>query len=73
MYNQESFRIFVVEDDPSYSMFLKYVLSLNPDFEIEIFDNGQQFLDNLHRKPDLVTLDYTLPDLTGEEVLSAIR
>ncbi|MDH5398696.1 MAG: sigma-54 dependent transcriptional regulator, partial [Cyclobacteriaceae bacterium] len=51
----------------------KYVLSLNPDFEIEIFDNGQQFLDNLHRKPDLVTLDYTLPDLTGEEVLSAIR
>ena len=68
-----SFKIFVVEDDPTYLRFLEYVLSLNPDFEVEKFTNGKDFLDNLHRKPNLITLDYTLPDMSGEEVLKFIR
>jgi DNA-binding NtrC family response regulator len=73
MYEKDPIRIFVVEDDPAYTKFLKYVLSLNPDFETEFFSTGKGCLDNLHRKPSVITLDYSLPDMPGEKVLKGIR
>lgn len=66
-------KIFVVEDDPAYTKFLQYVLSLDPDFEIETFPTGKDFINALHKRPQVVTLDYTLPDMPGEKVLKAIR
>ncbi len=71
--DQEVVRIFVVEDDPVYTNFMKYVLGLNPDFEVEVFSTGKAFLDQLHRQPAIVTLDYSLPDMPGERVLKEIR
>ncbi|MDN5205579.1 sigma-54 dependent transcriptional regulator [Fulvivirgaceae bacterium BMA10] len=73
MYTEESVKIFAVEDDPVYIKFLEYVLNLNPDHEVKIFEKGQDCLDHLHEKPTLITLDYTLPDISGEEVLTKIR
>ena len=49
--DQEVVRIFVVEDDPVYTNFMKYVLGLNPDFEVEVFSTGKAFLDQLNRQP----------------------
>ena len=73
MYKREELKIFVVEDDPTYTKFLQYVLGLNPDFEVEYFENGKDCINNLHKKPSVITLDYSLPDLTGEEVLKEIK
>jgi len=73
MYEKDQVRIFVVEDDPAYSKFLKYVLSLNPDFEPHFFSTGKDCIDNLHKKPSVITLDYSLPDMEGEKVLKSIR
>ena len=73
MYEQDPVKIFVVEDDPAYAKFLQYVLSLNPDFEITVFTTGKECLDNLYQKPSIITLDYTLPDMPGEKVLSEIK
>lgn len=66
-------KIFVVEDDPAYSKFLKYVLELNPDFETTFFSSGKECIDNLYQKPSVITLDYSLPDISGEKVLKSIR
>ena len=68
-----SFSIFIVEDDKFYGEYLKHYLSSNPDYEIQLFLTGKDFIDNLHLKPDLVTLDYNLPDLNGTMVLKKIR
>lgn len=73
MYEKDPVRIFVVEDDPAYSKFLKYVLGLNPDFEVEFYTSGKDCLQNLHKNPTIITLDYSLPDMPGEKVLHAIR
>lgn len=73
MYEKDPIKIFVVEDDPSYTKFLQYVLSLNPDFEVTAFSTGKNLLDNLHTRPSIITLDYTLPDMAGEEVLKEIQ
>lgn len=73
MYEKDPVKIFAVEDDPAYTKFLKYVLGLNPDFEVEFFTSGQACLNNLHRNPAIITLDYSLPDIAGEEVLNRVR
>lgn len=73
MYEKDPVKIFVVEDDPAYTKFLKYVLGLNPDYEVEFFTSGKDCLDNLHKNPAVITLDYSLPDMPGEKVLSQIR
>jgi DNA-binding NtrC family response regulator len=73
MYEKDPVRIFVVEDDQAYAKFLKYVLGLSPDFETEFFTSGKECLDNLHKNPAVITLDYSLPDMSGEKVLSQIK
>ncbi|MGB0431580.1 MAG: sigma-54-dependent transcriptional regulator, partial [Bacteroidia bacterium] len=70
--SENSVKIFVVEDDPTYRKMIEFVLQLNPDFEVMSFENARSCMDKLHLKPDIVTLDYTLPDLSGEDVLKRI-
>ena len=71
--NEKPFKIFVVEDDEWYNRLLVHNLSLNPDYEIESFTNGKECLSNLSKNPDVITLDYQLPDMQGLEVLKKIK
>ena len=66
-------KIFVVEDDVWYSSMLEYHLSLNPDYQVKKFHTAKDFLEAIHEKPDIVTLDYSLPDMNGDEVLREIK
>ena len=66
-------RIFAVEDDPVYTKFLAYVFDLNPEIEVSFFADGKSCIDALHQPPNIITLDYSLPDMSGDEVLRAIR
>jgi two-component system, NtrC family, response regulator AtoC len=67
------FKIYVVEDSEWYNKLLVHTLSLNPDYEIKSFFNGSDFLKCIHESPDIVTLDYRLPDITGLELLKRIK
>ncbi len=69
----DSFKIFIVEDDPFYGRLLKHHLSLNPDYEVELFASGKACLQELYRKPDVVSIDYGLPDMDGGTLLNKIR
>jgi len=66
-------RIFIVEDDPIYIRLVKYVFELNPAHEIHIFKTGKECLANLYLRPAIVSLDYMLSDISGEEVLEGIK
>lgn len=70
---KNALKIFVVEDSEWYKKLLVHTLSLNPDYEIKSFDNGKDFLASLHEAPDIVTLDYRLPDINGLDLLKRIR
>src|SRR6188474_3059064 len=69
----DSYKIFIVEDDPWYGEILEYHLSLNPDYIITRFCTGKECLANMHKQPDLVTIDFSLPDYTGDKLLQKIR
>ncbi len=71
--NEKPIKIFVVEDNDWYNKLVVHTLSLNPDYEIHSFFNGKDCLNNLHSKPDIITLDYRLPDMSGMEVLKRIK
>lgn len=69
----EEFKIFIIEDDEWYRELLNYNLNLNPDYLVKKFSSGEEFMNHLHEKPDVVTLDYSLPDMDGLEVLKKIK
>lgn len=69
----ESYKIFIVEDDPWYGELLEYHLSLNPDYVITRFTTGKDCIANLHKQPDLITVDFSLPDYTGDDLFKKIR
>ena len=73
MKNPNSLKIFILEDDAWYGSMLHHYLSLNPDYEVKKFENSAEFFNNLHENPDVVTLDYSLPDMAGDEVLKKIK
>lgn len=69
----ESFRIFIVEDDPLYGEMLKHHLSLNPDNEVHLFKTGSDCVKNLYKMPSLISLDYSLPDMSGLDVMRHVK
>ncbi|MBK8807277.1 MAG: sigma-54-dependent Fis family transcriptional regulator [Bacteroidales bacterium] len=67
------FRIFIVEDDPWYGQVLKHHLGLNPDYELELFSNSKDLLNNLYKSPDLICMDFGLPDISGDKLLKELK
>lgn len=70
---QNDFKIYVLEDDEWYNKLLVHSLSLNPDFVVKSFFTSDELFKNLKDKPDVVTVDYRLPDANGEQVLDKIK
>ena len=65
--------IFIVEDDPWYGQLLHYHLSLNPADTVHLWTSGQDCLDHMHLHPDVVTIDFSLPDISGDKLLLTLR
>lgn len=66
-------KVFIVEDDQFTAAMLRHHLSLNPDNDVEVFHNGKNCLENLYKKPDVISLDYYLPGENGEVILRKIK
>ncbi len=71
--SNKPYKIFVVEDDDWYNRLLVHSLSLNPEYEVHGISNGKDCISRLSENPDLITLDYQMPDMKGLEVLQRIK
>jgi DNA-binding NtrC family response regulator len=67
------FTIFVLDDEPWYGTMLQHYLSQNTDFRIERFEHTNEMLSQLYRKPDAITVDFSMPDINGQESMLLIR
>ncbi len=65
-------KIFVVEDDELYRSLLVHILSLNPDYTVKAYADAASFFKDLPQQPEIITLDYNLPDATGDIVLDKV-
>lgn len=66
-------KIFLVDDDPFFAEMLKYYLQLNPDYDVHICNTGKECLSALYRAPDIICIDFGLPDLQGDELFAQIK
>ena len=66
-------KIFVVEDNKTEGMLLKLCLGSIRNITITNYTLGQDLLDNLNEVPDIVIADMMLPDVSGEELVIAIK
>jgi DNA-binding NtrC family response regulator len=68
-----NYNIYIVEDDLWYGEILQYHLSLNPDYVVTRFETAKDCLAKMHKRPDVITLDLSLPDMPGVKLYEKIR
>ncbi len=66
-------KIFVVDDDPFLGNLIKTSLEKMETIEVTHFLTPDECLNNLNQNPDIVTIDYLLPGMNGEELLEKIK
>jgi len=66
-------KIFIIEDDAMIASLMKQTLSKNPEHEIFQFNSGEECLENLHMKPDIISIDYNLPGMNGHDLMEKIK
>jgi DNA-binding NtrC family response regulator len=66
-------KIFAVEDDVIFGKMIKHTLEKEDTYDVTVFTTGEEFFDHLHEQPDIVTLDYNLPGMTGLDILKQIN
>lgn len=69
----EPLKVFIVEDDVITAKVLAESLHKEGNYNVEVFTNGKDFLDNLYKSPDVISLDYLLPDYNGLDIFKKIR
>lgn len=67
------FHIYMVEDDIWYGEILEYHLSLNEEYTVTRFETGKDLLKALNKRPDVITVDFSLPDIAGKELIAKVR
>lgn len=73
MRKSEPVRIFVVEDEPMYLRLVKYVMELDPEHEVHTFTSGADCLKNLHLRPQIISIDFNLPDMDGGALMKKVK
>jgi two-component system response regulator AtoC len=66
-------RIFVVEDNDFFAQLIKQKLETNDQNEVTLYNNGEDFKAALYLNPDIVVLDYNLPNTNGIDILKEIK
>ncbi|NCP21718.1 MAG: response regulator [Flavobacteriales bacterium CG03_land_8_20_14_0_80_35_15] len=65
-------KLFLVDDDAVYLKLLEIEFLQHADFEIETYATGEQCIENLSHKPDVIILDYYL-DGVNQTAMNGIK
>lgn len=68
----KKYKIFIVDDNNMFLRVMHKFLSENVNFEVSAISSGRECISRLTEKPDIISLDYTLPDYNGKEILEKI-
>jgi DNA-binding NarL/FixJ family response regulator len=66
-------KVFLVEDDEIFAFLVENKLNKVAGVNLSTFQIGQDCIDELDARPDVVFLDYSLPAMNGLEVLRHIK
>jgi CheY-like chemotaxis protein len=67
-------RILVVDDEPALTRMVKLNLERTGDYEVRTENQGLMAIPAAREfKPDLILLDFMMPDMTGDEVSAELK
>ena len=69
----KNYKLFIVDDDPIYSEFIKTVLNQAGYKGVSAFETESKVMDNIYKSPDVIFLDYFLENANGLDVLRKIK
>lgn len=73
MKNINQFKFFIVDDDTfCANIYEQYLIGISHT-DITYYNNGNDCLNNLDKKPDIIFLDHNMDGITGFEVLKKIK
>ncbi|MCL3780250.1 response regulator [Prolixibacteraceae bacterium JC049] len=73
MQNRRNPLIFVVEDNQVYNKLVVSYLKSNKYTNVKEFHSGEDCINNLEKKPDIIIQDYLLEGMTGIDVLKKAK
>jgi DNA-binding NtrC family response regulator len=65
--------IFVVEDDAAFNKLISTYIKSKSEYEVYSYLSGEDCLEKIHKKPDLILMDYDLPFRDGIEVMGVVK
>jgi DNA-binding NtrC family response regulator len=67
-------KIAVVEDNEWFNRFLVHIIGMIQEYEVRGFFSGKELIEGIqHFSPDIVTIDYRLPDTTGDVLMQEVK
>ncbi|MEI7669293.1 MAG: sigma-54 dependent transcriptional regulator [Pseudomonadota bacterium] len=66
-------KIFVLEDNELYATLIQHSLEEEDKFDVHLFATAEEMFKHIHENPDIITIDYNLPDRNGLDVLAEIK
>ena len=71
--NNHNLKFFIVDDDKYCATVYEQHLKNHQLKDVTSFSSGEECLDELYQKPDIIFLDHNMEDLNGFEVLKKIK
>lgn len=67
-------KIAIVEDNEWFNRFLSHVIGMVQEYEVKSYFSGKELMKDIHQfVPDVVTIDYRLPDTLGDELMKEVK
>ena len=66
-------KIFVVEDNEVYASLIQHSLEEEDKFDVHLFATAKELFEHIHENPDIITIDFNLPDGNGLELMQEVK
>ncbi len=62
-----------MEDDVAFNKLISTYIKSKSEYEVYSYLSGEECLEKIHKKPDLIVMDYDLPFRDGIEVMNVVK
>jgi DNA-binding NtrC family response regulator len=67
-------KIAVVEDNEWFNRFLVHIIGMIQEYQVKGYFSGAELMKDIHQfSPDIITIDYRLPDTSGDKLMHEVK